>query len=348
MEYIDKILAFPGAVPAIFIAGGLVLGIIFEKIVLKRIEKIVSKTKWKVDNFIVKSLKGVTFLFFIIGGIYGALSYYPLSENLEKTAHKIISVVLIFAVTIVVARLAVGFIDFYTKKLGKVFPSTSIFTTLAYSLIITIGILVILQDLGISIAPLLTALGVGGLAAALALQDTLSNVFSGIHIIASGKVKPGDFIQLESGEAGYVTDVSWRNTKITAIQNNVIIVPNSKISSSIITNYYGPNPEMSLVVPVGVSYDSDLKRVEEITLDVARQILKDIPGGVPEYEPLIRFHTFNDFSIDFSVILRIKEYTDQYSLKHEFIKALHARYLKEGIEIPFPIRTVFMKDGEGS
>ncbi len=346
MEYLNKILAFPGAVPAIFIAGGLILGIIFEIIVLKKIEKIVSKTKWKVDNFIIRALKGVTFLLFITLGIHEALIHSHLSDEFVKIAHKTILVILIFAVTIVAARISVGFIKFYTKRLGKAFPSTSILTNLTYAVIILIGLLIILDTLGISITPLLTALGVGGLAAALALQDTLSNVFSGIHIIASGKIKQGHFIKLESGDEGYVTDITWRNTYVTTIQNNLIIVPNSKISTSIITNYTGPKSEMSLVIPVGVSYDSDLERVEEITLDVARKIIKEIPGGVPEYEPLIRYHTFGDFSIDFSVIIRVKEYVDQYLLKHEFVKALHARYHKEGIEIPFPIRTVYMRKGK--
>ena len=326
--------------------GSIVLGIIFEKVVLQRLEKTASKTEMEADDFIIKSFKNMTLLFFIIAGFYLSLIYLPLTEGTVAFIRKVLMVILILSMTIVAARISVGFIEIYTKRIGGAFPSTSIFTNLTYVLVLVIGILIVLQSIGVSIAPLLTALGVGGLAAALALQDTLSNIFSGIHIIASGKVKPGDFIMLESGETGYVTDITWRNTVIRAISNNMIIVPNSKLSSNIITNYNQPYSWMSVLIPVGVSYDSDLERVEEITLEVARSVMKEVEGGLPDYEPLIRYNAFADSSINFNVVIRAHEYTNQFLLRHEFIKRLHARYNKEGIDIPFPITTIYMHRGE--
>jgi small-conductance mechanosensitive channel len=211
-------------------------------------------------------------------------------------------------------------------------------------LIFSIGALIILQSVGISITPLVTALGIGGLAVALALQPTLSNLFAGLQIIISKQVEVGDYVQLDSGQKGYVTDVSWRNTKIRELPNNLIVVPNSKLADSIVTNFNQPQKEMSVLVKCGVSYDSDLEKVEKVTIDVAKKVLKKIQGGESEFEPFIRFHTFGDSSIDFSVILRVKEFVNKYLIRHEFIKALHKRYNKEGINIPFPIRTVYMKD----
>jgi small-conductance mechanosensitive channel len=199
-----------------------------------------------------------------------------------------------------------------------------------------IGLLVLLQNFGVSITPLLTALGVGGLAVALALQDTLSNFFAGLQIIATKKVKPGDFVRLESGEEGYVEDIDWRHTSIRQLRNNMVLVPNSKLVNSVLTNYYYPQQELSIIVEMGVSYSSDLRLVEEVTIEVAREVLRDVDGGVPEFEPFIRFHTFNDYRIDFSIILRVREFTDQYFLRHEFLKRLKDRYASEGIEIPFP------------
>jgi len=156
-------------------------------------------------------------------------------------------------------------------------------------------------------------------------------------------VKPGDYVKLNTGEGGYVTDITWRNTTIRAIPNNMIIVPNSNLASSILTNYYQPAKVMSVIVQVGVSYDSDLAKVEKVTLEVAKEILREIEGGIPDFEPFIRYHTFADFSINFSVILRAKEFFDQYLIKHEFIKRIHKRYKKESIEIPYPIRTIYME-----
>ena len=94
---------------------------------------------------------------------------------------------------------------------------------------------------------------------------------------------------------------------------------------------------------VGVAYDSNLEEVERVTLDVAKEVMKEIEGAIPDFEPFIRYHTFGDFSINFTVILRAREYVSQYLIKHEFVKRLHERYRREGIEIPFPIRTVHMK-----
>jgi small-conductance mechanosensitive channel len=126
----------------------------------------------------------------------------------------------------------------------------------------------------------------------------------------------------------------------------LIVIPNAKLANSVITNFSRPQKKMSVIIQVGVSYDSDLAEVERITKEVAKQVVTEVQGGVPEYEPLIRYHTFADFSINFSVIIRVKEFVNKYLVRHEFIKALHKRYNEEGIEIPFPIRTVHMKATE--
>ncbi len=137
-----------------------------------------------------------------------------------------------------------------------------------------------LQSFGISVTPLLTALGVGGLAVALALQDTLSNLFAGINILLSKQTKVGDFIKLSTGEEGFVEDLNWRSTTIRQLANNMVVVPNQKIATSIITNYALPETECSMLVAVGVSYDSDLDHVEKITVAVAKEVLRDTDGAV--------------------------------------------------------------------
>jgi len=95
-----------------------------------------------------------------------------------------------------------------------------------------------------------------------------------------------------------------------------------------------------VLVNIGVHYNSDLKTVEKVTCEVAKEVMREVSGGVPEFDPFIRYNTFGDFSIGFTVILRAKEFTDQYLIKHEFVKRLHARYALEGIVIPYPIRAI--------
>ncbi len=207
-------------------------------------------------------------------------------------------------------------------------------------IVIGLGALIFLDMIGVSITPILASLGVGSLAVALGLQTTLSNLFAGLQIMADKSVRVGNYVKLSTGEEGYVTEIGWRSTRIQMLQNNTVIVPNSQMVNNMLTNYYLPTKDLAVLVQVGVHYDSDLEKVENVTLEVAREILRKIPGGISDFEPLVRFHTFSDSSINFTVVLRGREYVDQHLLKHEFIKMLHQRYRKEGIVIPFPMRTL--------
>lgn len=330
--------------PLALIAGSIVLGFILEKILLFELKRLTKKTKWRGDEVLVGSLHGIVLYGTILVGVYFSLFYLTINPFVFSTIQKSLLAATILLATVATARIAVGLVHVYVKG---ILPSTSIFTNITRLIVYALGLLVILQSLGVSITPLLTALGVGGLGVALALQDTLSNLFAGIHIIASKQVRAGDFIRLDTGEKGSVSDINWRNTTINDLPNNNIIVPNAKLASSVITNYYQPEREMSVLVEVGVSYDSDLEKVEQITLDVASEVLNSLSGGVSEFKPFIRYHTFGDSSINFTVILRVKEFADQYVIKHEFIKKLHERYRDEKIEIPFPIRTIMLNKTGG-
>ncbi|MBI4621527.1 MAG: mechanosensitive ion channel family protein [Desulfobacterales bacterium] len=331
-------------IPISILLGWVLAGLIFQKIIFSRIIKRAHKTDWKWDNIVIVPLKGITLLWFLLAGIYLALPSIPLSPYLSNMFQKTLLIVVIFSVTWVLSKISVGVVKTYTEKTEGALISTSIFTNLSRVLIFIVGGLIILQTLGISITPIITALGVGGIAIALALQDTLSSLFSGFYILISRQVKAGDYIKLDTGDEGYVVDINWRNTTLRPFSNNIIIVPNSKLASAITTNYNLPEKEVAVRVQVGVSYDSDLEHVEKVTIEVAKEAMKAIVGDELSFEPLIRYHTFADFSINFTVIMRGRDLLDQYTITHELVKRLHDRYKKEGIEIPFPIRTVHIKE----
>jgi small-conductance mechanosensitive channel len=330
--------------PVGLILGGLLIGLFVDRIALGKLRKLVARTRWNGDEIVINALRGMPLLWMTLTGVYASLQSLPLSASWRTLAQRTLLVIAILSVTIFAANVAAKLVGLYARRIEGTLPATSLFANLTKLFIFLIGALIILQSLNISITPILTALGVGGLAVALALQDTLSNLFSGLQVIASKQVKPGDYVRLESGEEGYVTDITWRNTAIRALPNNMVIVPNSKLASTLVTNYYQPEKEMSVLAQIRVSYLSDLEKVERITIDVAREVMRDVEGGVATFEPFIRYHTFADFSVDFSVILRAREFTDQFLVKHEFIKRLHERYRREGIEIPFPVRTVYFKE----
>lgn len=111
------------------------------------------------------------------------------------------------------------------------------------------------------------------------------------------------------------------------------------------TNFTRPEQQMTLTVQVGVGYDSDLDHVERVTNEVVTEVMTGITGALPDHEPAVRFHTFGDSRIGLTVILGVGEFSDQYRIKHEFIKRLHRRYRDEGIRIPSPARTVALQSG---
>ena len=202
----------------------------------------------------------------------------------------------------------------------------------------SIGALTALDIVGISITPLIAGLGIGGIAVALALQPTLSNLFSGTYMITEGELNEGDFIELDGGPAGFVMDVGWRSTKIRDRFNNLILIPNSKLSESVMTNYNSQSSEISVVVECGVSYESDLAEVERVALDVANGVKGDLEEAEDDFEPVVRFTAFGESNIDFVVVLRAEDRTASFVVKHELIKRLHGRFGDEGIEINYPVR----------
>ena len=211
-------------------------------------------------------------------------------------------------------------------------------------LVYVAGLLVLLDYLGIPISPMIAGLGLGGLAVALALQPTLSNFFAGTQIVSDRVVRVGDYIELDNGVIrGYVTDVGWRSTRIRTPFNNLVIIPNSRLADSVITNYHGPNMELAVIVNAGVSYSSDLAHVEGIALTVAREVIQDLDEAVKTFEPWFGYEEFGESNINFWVWLQAKNRIASFRVKSELIKRLHARFDQEGITINYPVRTTYLQ-----
>jgi small-conductance mechanosensitive channel len=277
-------------------------------------------------------------------GLWVATGYWPLTPEARVLVEQALFVLGALSVTFAAAAVASDAVDTYGAVIAPALPVSSLTRNIAWGLVATLGVLVVLNGLGLSITPMLTALGVGGLAVALALQEPLANFFAGLFITLAGQVRVGDYLKLDSGQEGYVVDFSWRSTRLRMLANNLVIVPNSKLAQAVVINYHLPAQDLAVLVEVGVDYASDLAHVETVVIDVGRAVMREVTGGVPESDPFIRYHTFADSSINFTVILRGREFVDQYLIKHEFIKRLHARFDREGIVIPFPIRTIAMRN----
>lgn len=284
----------------------------------------------------------------LLVGVWVVAGYWPLTTEAQLLVGRAVFVLGAASVTLAAATVASRVVDTYGTVIAPALPVSSLTRNIAWGMIAVLGLLVILNGLGLSIAPMLTALGVGGLAVALALQEPLANFFAGLFLTLAGQIRLGDYVKLDSGQEGYVVDFSWRSTRLRTLANNLVIVPNAKLAHAIVVNHHLPSQDLAVLVDVGVDYASDLVHVERVVSEVGRAVMTEVPGGVADFEPFIRYHTFADSSINFTVILRGREFVDQYLIKHEFVKRLHARFNQEGIVIPFPIRTLAQREAPAS
>jgi small-conductance mechanosensitive channel len=317
------------------ILAAMVVGLIVERILVGSIRRFASATAGKMDDVIAGAIKGIARWCFLLIGIYYAVPYLPLPDSFDAKITVGMRLAVLVISIVVVARFASGIAAHYANRL---FPSSvSLTKVVVNTVVMIIGLLVIFQTMGIQIAPLITALGVGGLAVALALQDTLANFFAGLNIMASKQIRPGDYIRLDAGQEGVVYDISWRTTTLRVPNNQLVIVPNTKLAQAIVSNFTVTEHSLSLAVPVNIAYGSDLAKVERVAVDAARDVVKRVEGSLPDSTPVVRFTAFVDFGIRLDVIIRSKQFTDQGVLRHELIKAIQTRFAAEGIQIPSPL-----------
>ncbi len=291
------------------------------------------------------AILGPFMVWVLILAIRLAMESSELPPRVTLWAARILLTLWVLSFTIIATRLAGELIHYYGRDVQGVLPVTTLSQNLAQLAVVILGLMVLLNQFGIQLTAILTALGVGGLAVALALQDTLANLFAGFYIAVARQVRLGDYIKLSTGEEGYVADITWRSTSIRALSNNLIIVPNAKLGQAVVTNYHLPEKRMSVSVQVGVGYESDPDHVERVLVEEARRAVGEVPGLLGEPAPFVRFDPgFGDSSMGFTLICQVAEFVDQYLVRHELRKRILLRLRKEGIEIPFPARTVYVRE----
>jgi small-conductance mechanosensitive channel len=335
--------------PVLVLLITLAAGWLIRRFLFRALERHAASTKTQIDDILVHTLRGPFMIWMLILGVHLGVQSSRLPPAVLHLSARILLILWIISLTIASARLAGYLVRYYGGQLQSALPVTSLTENLARLLVATVGILILLNAVGVEITPILAGLGVGGLAVALALQNTLSNLFAGFYVSVAGQIRVGDYIKLNSGEEGFVTDITWRSTVIRALANNLIIVPNSKLAEAVVTNYHLPEKRMSLSIPVGVSYDSDPDHVERVLLEVAQSAAQEIPGLLAEPAPVVRFIPgFGDSSLNFTLICQVAEFTDQYVVQHELRKRILKQFRQEGIEIPYPMRTIQIRRAGGA
>lgn len=344
-SYLPASLRSPWVLGALtFVAWVLVL-LVAKAILLRAMRRVAESRRWGWDAVVAQALSTPLHLAILASGLMILERSLELSPRWDRALDVTLTASIVLGLVLFVDRATRGLLDRLAGESMVLQGARGLIQGTVRGVTIAVGLLIFLDSIGISITPLLASLGVGSLAVALALQDTLANLFAGIYMVIDKPIEAGHYIRLESGEEGYVTRVGWRSTWVRMLSDSVVVVPNSKLSGSVITNFNLPQQELWVYVDLRVHYRSEFETVERITLEVAREVMRQVEGGVPGAEPTLRFHTFGESGLRLTVGLRVRDFVASYRARHEFAKRLVARYRREGIVIPYPTRTLDLPPG---
>ncbi|MBM4406371.1 MAG: mechanosensitive ion channel family protein [Chloroflexi bacterium] len=327
----------------VFIAS-YITGRVVSKVVFPLIRKLTAKSRTNIDDLLLHAFSTPIILFITVQGTFSALQGLSALDQAEDELNKAWLATSVAIAFWLLSRLLQAAITWYGQEVASKTETKwddqalPIIKRIVSITTLTIGVLFVLQSIGISISPLLAALGIGGLAVALALQPTLSNFISGTYVLSDGSLRPGDYIEVSGGPVGTVQEVGWRITKLLTPQNNIVVIPNAKLADSVITNYNQPLPAINVPTECGVSYESDLARVEQTALEVMLAIRDRMPEADKSFEPRVIFSSFGDSNITFNCVMRATDRPGSFRMKSALIRDLHKRFTAEGIEINYPVR----------
>ena len=304
-------------------------------VIIPLAQRLSRHTETELDDLIFRAVRRpVSLIIMVLGGYLAVVIPTDLTGGQQQVVNALFTAAAILAVLVLITRLLSVFLDWYISRLSVDQRSANahilpILRKVAVFVVYAIGVMLMLDALGISIGPLIASLSLGGLAVALAIQPTLANVFAGTYVATENVISPGDYIELEGGIAGYVIEVSLRSTRIRTWENQLVVIPNSRLAETIVTNYSEPTPPINVYLTCRVSYSSDLDRVEAVARDVMDRVLEESPYAVKDYGSYFAFDTFGESNLDFWLFVQAKDRLASFELRSELINALHRRFDEE-------------------
>jgi small-conductance mechanosensitive channel len=330
--------------PLIVFVVTFAIGYLVRQVFLRLLRAWNARAASRPKALLIDAVRVPTVIWILILSVHLAIQFSDLPRRFTAWTPEALLVLFILSLTLMCVRIAGDLVRFYGDQVPGALPVSTLTQTLAQLGVVILGFLIILNQLHVSITPILTALGVGGLAVALALQDTLSNLFAGFYVAVAGQVRLGDYIKLNTGEEGYVTDINWRTTTIRTLGSSLIIIPNSNLAKAVVTNYYLPEKRISSQVQVNVSYDSDPDKVERVLLEIGTAAAHDVPGLLAEPAPSVAFDPgFGESSLGFTLSYQVAEFANQFGVRNELRRRILRRFREERIDMPVTTRRVLMR-----
>jgi small-conductance mechanosensitive channel len=331
-----------GIFAVVFLAGW-----VARRLLLRALNAWTARAGSRVGAVLYEALRGPTWIWVLILAAHLAFQGSDLPRAFTDAVASVLLVLWIVSLTLMSTQVVGNMVRHWGTRVSGAQAVTTLTQNLAQISVVILGGLILLNHFNFKLTPILTALGVGGLAVALALQDTLSNLFGGFYVAVAGQVRLGDYVKLNTGEEGYVTDIGWRCTTFRALAYNLIIVPNAKLAQAVVTNYYLPEKRMSASFVVTVGNECDPDAVERVLAEVLTQAAGEIPGMLKDPAPSVAFDPgFGEVGMGFTASYHVAEFASQFPVRNELRKRVLRRFRAEGIGIPYPSRTVFLH-GQG-
>ncbi len=334
----------PIIIALLIILAYFLIAVIIDLFLNKVIKRLVSKTKTKFDDYFVSSIRLPVFISIFLTGIIISFDVIKLPKTDISLYKSIINTLLVLFWGIAAFRIIKNFVD---KGINKIFEFAGLQRDIIPLLVVIIRIVVILASImtilavwKIDITPFLASAGIVSIIIALAAKDTFANLFGGISLFLDKPFKIGDYIELDDKDRGEVVFIGARSTRIKTRDDILITIPNSIIANSKIVNESAPVRNFRVRVPVSISYDSDIDRVEQILIDLAKQNENVLPDPVPR----VRFRAFGDSSLNLELLCWAHEPAIRGLTIHELNKAIYKKFKDEGIQIPFNQLDVHFKN----
>ncbi len=312
------------------------------------VHKLAKKTKTNLDEILVTMIrKPVSILVFLYGVIHSILRL-DIGLEIRAASYQIYSLIVVVIAVYVTYRI----FDAFLEEIARTREETTfgqilkpIFEKLGAVVILIGGLIIGLRTMGIEITALLAGAGILGLVIAFAAQDTLSNFFSGLHLLLDRPFTIGDIILLESGEYCRIQDIGMRSTKLYNLRDHEgIVLPNNSLSNQKIVNIAQPDATIRMPIEIGVAYGSDLKKVREILFEVAEEHLHVLNDD--QHQTNVRFRDFADSSLNFTLRVWVDDLVNQWNVASDLRHRIDERFREEGITIPFPQRTLWMHQAD--
>lgn len=311
------------------------LGLLLRFAVLPLLVRASARNDWPIDDIITANLRDRALAWSILAGLLAAMPDMPWKARSIASGEKVVAAALALSVTLTLMRIVSEIVGRNQSPAGG---GTTLIKYIINSLLLMLGGGVVLGLFGVSVFPALTALGVGGLAVALAFQDTLANVFAGVNLSAARQIRVGDFVSIDPKLEGFVTDIGWRTTTLRTLEDLVIYIPNKRLAEAVMINYSRPDPSMWIEVFLRVGLDVDPEAVDAILADEIRKAREELPG-LRDEAPALRYRV-GEFSLEVRAYIPIRNFVDRNPLTATMVKRLIRRLHREGLVIPVPQRVV--------